>query len=39
VGKFSLKIGLYRPEDGTRLMIAGDPAVSEITLPIEVEVQ
>jgi 4-amino-4-deoxy-L-arabinose transferase-like glycosyltransferase len=38
-GKFPLKIGLYRPADGARLMIDGDPAVNEITLPIEVEVQ
>ena len=38
-GGFPIKIGLYRPEDGTRLTIDGDPAVNEITLPIEVEVQ
>jgi len=38
-GKFPIKIGLYRPDDGTRLTIDGDPAVTEITLPIEVEVQ
>ena len=37
-GKYPIKIGLYRPEDGTRLTIDGDPAVNEITLPIEVEV-
>jgi 4-amino-4-deoxy-L-arabinose transferase-like glycosyltransferase len=38
-GKYPIKIGLYRPEDGTRLMIDGDPAVNEIMLPIEVDVQ
>ena len=37
-GRFPLKVGLYRPEDGTRLMIDGDPAASEITLPITIEV-
>ncbi len=38
-GTYPIKIGLYRPEGGTRLMIDGDPAVNEITLPIEVEVR
>ena len=38
-GKFPIKIGLYRPANGSRLMIDGDPAVNEITLPIEIEVQ
>lgn len=37
-GTYPIKIGLYRREDGTRLMIDGDPAVNEITLPIELEV-
>ena len=35
-GHYPIKIGLYRPIDGTRLMIDGDPAVNEITLPIEI---
>ena len=38
-GLYPIKIGLYRPEDGARLIIDGDPAVTEITLPVEVEVR
>jgi hypothetical protein len=37
-GTFPIKIGLYRPDDGTRLPIDGAPAVNEITLPVEVTV-
>ena len=38
-GHFSFKLGLYRPDDGTRLNVDGDPAVNEITPPVEIEVQ
>jgi 4-amino-4-deoxy-L-arabinose transferase-like glycosyltransferase len=38
-GTFPIKIGLYRPGDGVRLMIDGDPAATEITLPIGIEVR
>lgn len=38
-GVFPIVIGLYRPSDGARLTVDGDPAVNEITLPVEIEVQ
>jgi hypothetical protein len=38
LGKFSIKVGLYRPDDGMRLNI-DDSTVNEITLPIEIEVR
>jgi hypothetical protein len=39
IGKYPIKIGIYLPAAGTRLTIDGNPAVNEITLPIEVEVR
>ena len=39
IGKFPIKVGLYRPADGARLIVDGDPAVNEITLPVEIEVR
>ncbi len=38
-GVFPIVIGLYRPGAGTRLTVDGDPAVTEITLPVKIEVQ
>lgn len=38
IGTFPIKVGLYRPADGTRLNV-DDSAANEITLPVEIEVQ
>jgi len=37
-GKYSIKVGLYLPADGVRLPIDADPAVTEVTLPVEIEI-
>lgn len=38
-GKYPIKVGLYLPADGSRLPIAGDLAVNEVTLPVEIEIR
>jgi hypothetical protein len=37
-GKYPIKIGMYLPAAGPRLSIDGDPTVTEITLPVEIEI-
>jgi hypothetical protein len=39
LGQYPIKVGLYLPADGSRLSIDGDQAVTEVTLPIEIEVR
>jgi hypothetical protein len=39
LGKYPIRVGMYLPADGARLPIDGDPAVTEITLPIEIEIR
>jgi len=38
-GKYPVKVGMYLPADGSRLWIDGEPAVNEITLPVEIEIR
>jgi hypothetical protein len=38
-GTFPIKVGMYLPAAGSRLSIDGNPAVNEITLPVEVTIQ
>ncbi len=38
-GRYPIKVGLYRPDNGVRLSVNGDPAVNEVTLPIEIEIR
>ena len=38
-GKYPVKVGMYLPAAGSRLWIDGDPAVNEITLPVEIEIR
>ncbi len=38
-GKYPVKVGMYLPADNVRLSIDGDPAMTEVTLPVEIEVQ
>jgi hypothetical protein len=38
-GKYPIRIGMYLPVDGTRLPIDGDLSVTEVTLPVEIEIR
>jgi 4-amino-4-deoxy-L-arabinose transferase-like glycosyltransferase len=38
-GQYSIVVGLYDPQDNTRLLINGDPALTEIKLPMNLDVQ
>jgi hypothetical protein len=38
-GKYPIRVGMYLPADNVRLPIDGDPAVTEVTLPVEIEIQ
>jgi hypothetical protein len=38
-GKYPVKIGMYLPAAGSRLSIDGNPAVTEITLPVEITIR
>ena len=38
-GKYPIRVGLYRPDNGARLMIDGAPEVTEVVLPVEVEIR
>ncbi len=38
-GKYPVKVGMYLLADGSRLSIDGNPAVTEVTLPAEVEIR
>jgi hypothetical protein len=39
LGRYPISVGLYLPADGSRLSIDGDPSVTEVILPIELEVR
>jgi hypothetical protein len=38
-GRYPIKVGMYLLADGSRLPIDGDPAVTEVTLPVEIEIR
>jgi 4-amino-4-deoxy-L-arabinose transferase-like glycosyltransferase len=39
VGKYPIRVGMYLPADGSRLPIDGKAAVTEVTLPVEIEIR
>jgi hypothetical protein len=39
IGKYPIRVGMYLPADGSRLSIDGDAAVTEVTLPVEIEIR
>jgi hypothetical protein len=39
LGSYPIKIGMYLPADDTRLPIDGNAAVTEVNLPVEIEIQ
>jgi hypothetical protein len=38
-GKYPIKVGMYLPADGSRLPIDTDSTMTEVTLPVEIEIR